>query len=149
MWKTAVVIGSALVMVSALTAAPQGRSPRPSPKVEPKAKGKKKAADGVDDLKKAYDLLRRLRSDEGPAGRPGERLRDWTNRASSFYRKGIEANRIGDYELTHEYGAAAHDLARAVNHARNAERFDRPDPDPPAPTVAVGEEREQSESAAH
>ena len=30
-----------------------------------------------------------------------------------------------------EYGAAAHDLARAVDHSRNAVRYDRPDPDLP------------------
>ena len=37
-----------------------------------------------------------------------------------------------------EYGAAAHDLARAVDHARNAVRFDRPDPDLPPPSDDFG-----------
>ena len=40
--------------------------------------------------------------------------------------------------LAREYGAAAHDLARAVDHARNASRFDRPDPDLPAPSDDFG-----------
>ncbi len=37
-----------------------------------------------------------------------------------------------------EYGTAAHDLARAVDHARNATRFDRPDPDLPPPSDDFG-----------
>ena len=37
-----------------------------------------------------------------------------------------------------EHGAAAHDLARAVDHARNASRFDRPDPDLPPPPDDFG-----------
>ena len=35
-------------------------------------------------------------------------------------------------------GPAAHDLARAADHARNASRFDRPDPDLPAPSDDFG-----------
>ena len=37
-----------------------------------------------------------------------------------------------------EYGAAAHDLARAVDHSRNAVRYDRPDPDLPPPSDDFG-----------
>ena len=42
--------------------------------------------------------------------------------------------------LAREYGAAAHDLARAADHARNAARFDRPDPDLPPPSDDFGPE---------
>lgn len=141
MWKLLIAAGSALMMISALVAAPQGQGPRSAPRDEPKAKGKKKAAEGAEDLRKAYDLLRRLRSDEGPAGRPGDRLKDWTSRAAVFYRRGLEASRRGDAQLTHEFGAAAHDLARAAGHARNAERLDRPDPELPPPDAVIGAER--------
>jgi hypothetical protein len=111
---------------------PPGGEPPP-----PKAKTKKGAAGPIGDLTKAYDLLRRLRTDEGPGGRPGQRLRDWTDRATRLYRQGVKAQTDGDTRLTHEYGAASHDLARAVDHARKAERLDRPDPElPPPPAVA-------------
>ena len=40
--------------------------------------------------------------------------------------------------LAREYGAAAHDLARAVDHARNAALFDRPRPDLPPPSDDFG-----------
>ena len=41
---------------------------------------------------RAYDLLRRLRADGGTAGRPEERLRDWTERATKLYRDGVKAH---------------------------------------------------------
>lgn len=119
---------------------PKGQDEPPPP---PKKKGdpSKKGEPGpAGDLRRAYDLLRRIKTDEGPAGRSDERLRDWTDRASKLYRKGVAAQAAGDHREAHEYGVAAHDLARAVDHARNASRFDRPDPDLPAPPEGPGPE---------
>jgi hypothetical protein len=112
--------------------------PPPPPRGDeppPKAKGKKGAPG--DELGKAYDLLRRIRSDAGP-GRTEERITDWTNRATSLYRKAILSQEQGELRRARELGLAAHDLARAVDHARNAARFDRPDPDLPLPPDGVG-----------
>jgi hypothetical protein len=106
-------------------------------KDEPAKKGEPGPAG---DLRKAYDLLRRIKADDLPSGRSDERLRDWTERAAKFYRKGVQAHKTGDPRLAHEYGAAAHDLARTVDHARNASRFDRPDPDLPPPPEGPGPE---------
>lgn len=120
----------------------QGPSPPggPSPPPKEKAKGKdpagKKAPDPAGDLRRAYVLLRKLRDDNESAGRSDERPRDWTERAAQFYRDGVKAFDAGDRRLAHEYGAVAHDLARATDHARNAERLDRPAPEsdlPPPP----------------
>ena len=108
-------------------------------KDEPKRKGEP-GPEG--DLHRAYDLLRRLRADGSTAGRPEERLRDWTERAVKLFRDGVKAFEEGDRRLAHEYGAAAHDLARAVDHARNAARYDRPDPDLPVPPEGPGPEDE-------
>ena len=109
---------------------------------EKKKRDEEKKKDGppgpAGDLHRAYDLLRRLRADNGPTGRPEERLRDWTERAVKFYRDGVKAFKDGDERLAHENGAIAHDLARTVEHARNAARFDQPDPDLPAPPDGPG-----------
>jgi hypothetical protein len=124
-----------------------GDGPAPKAKIkekgDPKKKGKREPGA---DLSKAYDLLRRLRADDGASGRPEERLKDWTDRAAGFYRQGLKAMNASDMRLAREYGAAAHDLARAVDHARNAVRFDRPDPDLPPPSDDFGLEdaRERS-----
>jgi hypothetical protein len=127
--------------------------PDPDPQDEPppKAKAKHKAKEKekekakgefppgpAGDLGKAYVLLRRLRSDDQSTGRPEARLRDWTRRASALYRKGVDAYKADDLRLAHEYGASAHDLARAVEHARNAALFDAPDDDLPAPPPGPG-----------
>ncbi len=104
-------------------------------KDEPAKKGEPGPAG---DLRRAYDLLRRIKADDGPSGRSDERLRDWTERAVKFYRKAVQAHATGDPRQAHEYGTAAHDLARAVDHARNASRFDRPDPDLPPPPGGPG-----------
>jgi hypothetical protein len=116
-----------------------GDGPAPKAKIkekgDPKKKGKREPGA---DLSKAYDLLRRLRADDGATGRPDERLREWTDRAAGFYRQGLKAMNASDMRLAREYGAAAHDLARAVDHARNAVRFDRPDPDLPPPSDDFG-----------
>ncbi len=130
---------------------PDGDDP-PPPKAkhkdDHKAKTKEKEKEGgkkkdsppgpAGDLRRAHDLLRRLRADSGPTGRPEERLRDWTERAVKFYRDGVKAFKDGDERVAHENGAIAHDLARAVDHARNAARFDQPDPDLPPPPDGHG-----------
>ena len=111
---------------------PPGGGPPP-----PKAKGKKGAPG--DELRKTYDLLRRVRSDSG-SGRTEERIKDWTDRATDLYRRAIRTREQGDPRRAREIGTAAHDLARAVDHARNAARLDRPDPDLPPPPDGSGPE---------
>ena len=111
---------------------PPGGGPPP-----PKAKGKKGAPG--DELRKTYDLLRRVRSDSG-SGRTEERIKDWTDRATDLYRRAIRTREQGDLRRAREFGTAAHDLARAVDHARNAARLDRPDPDLPPPPEGSGPE---------
>jgi len=123
--------------------------PTPHKKKDDPKKGeppKKGEAGPAGDLRKAYDLLRRIKSDDLPPGRSDERLRDWTDRAAKLYRKAVQAETTGDPRLSHEYGAAAHDLARAVDHARNASRFDRPDPDLPPPPQGSGPEGDGSQA---
>ncbi|MEO6811901.1 MAG: hypothetical protein ABI353_22560 [Isosphaeraceae bacterium] len=115
---------------------PDGPPPPPKEKAKGKDPAKKKAQGPAGDLRRAYDLLRKLRSDNESAGRSDERLRDWTERAAKFYRDGIKAFDAGDRRLAHEYGVIAHDLARATDHARNAAKLDRPVPEsdlPPPP----------------
>lgn len=110
-------------------------------KAKRKGEAKKKEDRGPEsDLRRAYDLLRRLRADSGSAGRPEERLRDWSDRATKLYRDGLKALKEGDERLAHEYGIAAHDLARAVDHARNAARFDKTDSELPPPPDGDGPE---------
>jgi hypothetical protein len=119
---------------------PEG-GPPPKGKVKAKGKGEPKKKVGREsggDLKKAYDLLRRLRADDNGSGRPEERLRDWTDRAAGLYRSGLKAQSAGDMPSAREFGTAAHDLARAADHARNAVRYDRPDPDLPPPSDDFG-----------
>jgi len=73
-------------------------------------------------------------------GRSEERIRDWTERAANYYRDGLKALDAGDDFLAHEYGATAHDLARAADHAHNAALFDRRDPDLPPLSRGFGPE---------
>jgi hypothetical protein len=129
---------ASLGLVLTVQEPPKGeRPPEPKKKHEPK---KKKGAE--DDLRRAYDLLRRLRVDD--VGRAEERLKDWIERASGLYRRGIEAHDRGDERLAHEYGASAHDLARAVDHALHANRAAEGNPDlPPPPEPAKGGEGER------
>jgi hypothetical protein len=139
---------AASVMVSLGLAAffepqPPQREGPPPPKAKAKAKGKaeakKKGEPGAKgDLRRAYDLLRRLRAADKSAGRLDERIRDWTERAVKYYRDGLKALDAGDEFHAHEYGAVAHDLARAADHARNAALFDHRDPDLPAPRDGFG-----------
>jgi len=121
-------------VVLAGAVAPQG--PREEGKVGKKKKDefKKKGVGAPEgDLRKAYDILRKIRSENQAAGRPEARIRDWTERATGFYRQGVRSFEGGDLRAAHEYGAMAHELARAVDHARNATLFDRPDDELPSP----------------
>ncbi len=139
---------SSLVSLGVMGAMPgpprhQDEPPPPKKKGEPgkkeKGKEKEKGEPGpAGDLRRAYDLLRRIKADDGPAGRPEDRLRDWTERAAKMYRRAIQEHEAGDPRLAREYGTAAHDLARAIDHARNASRFDRADPDLPPPPEGPG-----------
>jgi len=141
-----VSLGLAASFTVAQPPPPDGGPPpkaRTKEKGDPKKKGKHEPGA---DLSKAYDLLRRLRADDSATGRPDERLREWTDRAAGFYRQGLKALNASDMRVAREYGTAAHDLARAVDHARNAVRFDRPDPELPPPSDDFGLEdaRERS-----
>ncbi len=49
-----------------------------------------------------------------------------------YYRDGLRALRDDNPQLAHEYGAIAHDLGRAIEHAECGV-YDRPDDDLPAP----------------
>jgi hypothetical protein len=119
---------SLLSMALAATMPPEA-SDEPPP---PKAKGKEgRGPNG--DLRKTYDLLRRLRADGRGAGRPEERLKDWTDRAIKLYRNAVKASEKGEEREARELGTAAHDLARAVDHVRNAASFDLDDDLPPPP----------------
>jgi hypothetical protein len=146
MLKLAAVLLSVVVSLALAGFAPAqapGRDGAPPPKAKAKAKGKGEAkkkgeAGPKGDLQRAYDLLRRLRAAEAPGSRPEERISDWTERAVKYYRDGLKAFEAGDEFLAHEYGAIAHDLARAADHAHNAALFDRRDPDLPPPSGGFG-----------
>ena len=145
MTKLVATVSSVLVslgLAASMPAQPPPPDGGPPPKAKVKAKGKgepkkKGEREPGAELSKAYDLLRRLRADDG-GGRPEDRLRDWTDKAAGLYREGLKALNSADGRLAREYGAAAHDVARAVDHARNAVRYDRPDPDLPPPSDDFG-----------
>jgi len=128
-------------------ASPDGSDEPPSP---PKKKGdffkngeaEKKEPGPEGDLHRAYNLLRRLRAEGQTGGRPEGRIRDWTERATRYYRDGVKALEERNPQLAHEYGAIAHDLARAIEHARNAALFDRPDEDLPRVPGKAGSGRD-------
>jgi hypothetical protein len=134
------VATASMVLVSlglTLVLQPPPAAGQPAPKAKGKGEPKKKGGP-LDDLRKAYDLLTRLRAADSSAGRPEERIRDWTERATSYYRDGVKSYSAGDEFLAHEYGAIAHDLARAVDHARNAALFDHRDSDLAPPPDGFG-----------
>jgi hypothetical protein len=113
----------------------------PPPDGPPRPPEKKTGPGGPDgELRRAYDLLRHLRAQDSPAGKTEERLRDLTDRATRLYRKAVAAREAGEARSAREYGAAAHDLARAVDHARNASLLVRPDPELPPPPASAGPE---------
>ena len=124
-------LGTSSLLGLALTAMIPAEPPK-GPDEPPKAKKKEDKGPGGE-MKKAYDLLRRIRSDGRNVGRPEERLKDWTERATKLYRDALKAHEKGDEHKAREYGVAAHDLARAVDHARNAAFFDIDDDLPPPP----------------
>jgi hypothetical protein len=126
------LIAMGMTSLLGLTLAGVYQPPPPGDGPPPKAKPKGKKGAPGDELRKAYDLLRRVRSDVG-TGRSEDRLKDWSDRAAGVYRQAIRARDEGDPRRAREYGVAAHDLARAIDHARNAARYDRPDPDLPSP----------------
>ncbi|AGA26686.1 hypothetical protein [Singulisphaera acidiphila] len=137
---------SSLIGMALLAAQPppdEGRGGPPPPPPPPPPK-KKAAERPGGDLRQAYELLRRLRADGRASGRPEERLKDWTERASKLYRDGVKAQKDGDERLAHEYGAAAHDLARAVEHSKNASVYEGSDSDlPPPPEGGPGGDNER------
>ena len=144
-----------LTLLGMMPAPPQepGEPPPPPKKKDVFAKRKgeagkkgelarKKGEEGPEgDLNRAYNVLRRLRAEGQAAGRPEARIREWTDRAVQYYRDGLRALRDENPQLAHEYGAIAHDLGRAIEHARNASLYDRPDDDLPAPPRSASEGR--------
>ncbi len=132
------VLGASSLMSLALAAISPG--PRDDPPPHHKAKQKEGHKPGGE-LKKTYDLLRHLQAGARTPGRSEDRLKEWTERSVKYYREAVEASEGGDERKSHELGLAAHDLARAVDHARNAASFD-PDNDLPPPPDAGGPEGE-------
>ena len=121
----------------ALPASSRARPHRPGQALRRQGQGQEEGARGR--LAKDLRPAARLRSDTG-AGRTEERINEWTDRATGLYRRAIRTREQGDDRRAREYGTAAHDLARAVDHARNASRFDRPDPELPPPPDGFGPE---------
>ena len=111
------------------------------PPPPPDSKKKKEAGGPGGELTKAYTLIRRLRADGRTTGRPEERLKDWTDRAAKLYREAVAAADNGEERKAHEYGVAAHDLARAVDHTRNASNAEPDDDLPPPPDASSDDER--------
>ncbi len=153
MKKVLFTVASMLASVCLMGAYPADPlDPSPGPVAQEKTKVKKagprekekekgKAERGPEgDLRRAYELLRRIRSDVGSRGHAESRLKEWTERATRLYRDGIKALSDDDPFLAHEYGAAAHDLARAIDHARNAAQFEHEDPELPAPPAPFDHE---------
>ena len=134
-----IAMGTSGLLSLALGSVLPGAQRPDGPPPPPKAKARK-GAPGGDEVRKAYDLLRRLRADEATTGKPEERLKDWTARATSLYQKAVKAESAGQGREAREYGLAAHDLARAVDHARSAARADHADPDLPPPPGEEGPE---------
>jgi hypothetical protein len=138
-----VALGTSSLLGLALTAM-MPAEPLTGPDEPPKAKKKDEPGTG-DEMKKAYDLLRRIRSDNRTSGRPEERLKDWTERATKLYRQALKAADDGNEHKAREYGVAAHDLARAVDHARNAASVatDLDDELPPPPEAKHHEDEDE------
>jgi hypothetical protein len=136
-------LGLTSLLGLALTTAYQPPPPEEGAPPPPKTKKKDDPGPPEGGLRKTYDLLRRLRSENRTAGRPEERLRDWTERATGLYREAVKAEKAGNDQAAHEYGVAAHDLARAVELARGAALSDQAeagDPDLPPPPSGPGPE---------
>jgi hypothetical protein len=136
-----IALGSTSLVGLALTTLIPSEPPQGPPE-PPKAKEKEDRESGGE-MKKAYDLLRRLRTDGRNVGRPEERLKDWTERATKLYREALKAHEKGDEHKAREFGVASHDLARAIDHARNAANFDLDDDLPPPPGPQGPEEEDE------
>jgi hypothetical protein len=105
----------------------------------------KKAEAGPEaDLQRAYSLLRRLRADGQTTRSADPRIGEWTERATQYYRNGIRALQDENPQLAHEAAVIAHELARAIEHTRNAELFDRPDEALPPPPAKAGTGRDEA-----
>ncbi|WP_406696020.1 hypothetical protein V5E97_33990 [Singulisphaera sp. Ch08] len=123
---------SSLIGIALVAAQPPPDEERGGPPPPPPPRKKADEPPGGA-LRRAYELLRRLRADGRSSGRPEERLKDWTERASTLYRDAVKAHKEGDERRAHEYGIAAHDLARAVEHSKNASVYEERDSDLPPP----------------
>lgn len=148
MFKVTAMASSVLVSLGLAALAPPTQRGREEPRPKGKEAAEKKEHGPAGDLTKAYDLLRRLRADAASNDRPEERIRDWTERAASYYRDGLKAFEARDEFLAHEYGAVAHDLARSADHAQKAALFDRRDPELPTPPEGAGPD-DSGERARH
>jgi hypothetical protein len=123
------VFGTTSLLGVALSAAMPPDPPDDPPPPHHKAKKEDRGPGG--ELKKTYALLRRLRADGRTTGRTEERLKDWTDRATKLYRDAVKASAKGEERQTRALGTAAHDLARAIDHTRNAASSDLDDLPPP------------------
>jgi hypothetical protein len=118
-----------------------GAMPPPDDEPPPPHSKKKEAGGPAGELTKTYTLLRRLQADSRTTGRPEERLSDWMNRAAKLYRKAVEAAGDGEDRKAREYSIAAHDIARAIDHARNASTTAPDDELPPPPGARDDDDR--------
>ena len=148
MIKIMALAASGLLGLTLAALAPAPKPPLPGDPPPPPEKGepaKKKGHEGpIDDLRHAYDLLRKLKAGEGSVA-SGEAVRaDWVDRAIDLYRRALKEHKDGDDRLTHEYAVAAHDLARAVDHVRLAALMGKPaDELPPPPEAAKAKSGEK------
>lgn len=127
--KIVAFVTTCLLGVGLSAAMPPGADGDPPPE----SKEEKGDRGSGGDLRKTYDLLRRLKADGRGTGRPEQRLKDWTDRATSLYRDALKASERGEARQARAFGSAAHDLARAAGHVRNASSSGIDDlPPPPA-----------------
>jgi hypothetical protein len=99
------------------------------------------------ELRRAYDLLRQVKTLGKGTGASEDRLSDWTARAVKLYGEGVNSFEAGDHRKGAEYGIAAHDLARAVEHSRNADLGE--DKELPPPPTRPGPKEDEAERVQH
>jgi len=110
---------------------------QPAPKPRERVSRKKKEGPRTI-CGRAYDLLSRSRAADSATGRPEERIRDWTGArpiTTASRREVVQCRRRFPCPRVR---AIAHDLARVVDHARNAALFDHRDSDLPPPPDGFG-----------
>lgn len=95
------------------------------------SEGRATSDDATEALQQAYELLNRLRGENAPPGDAPPR--EWLERATRFYREGVESFEAGETEKARALAAAARELANAVVFSRQAARIERPDPELPPP----------------